>query len=120
MLVDHGTAAGSELVATTLRARGRAIIVGERTFGNAMVDTILRLESGALLKLPLGELLAADGTPFQGRGVEPDETVAAVAPSAAMDDSEINLAKQILRHAHGLGRDALLRAASTTPPARAP
>ena len=112
VLVDHGTVSGSELVATTLRARGRAIIVGERTFGNAMMHTVLRLESGAFLKVPVAEILAADGTPFLGRGVEPDVTVPALAPSDALDDAEINLAKQILRRARGRGRDALLRAAN--------
>jgi hypothetical protein len=122
VLVDRHTAVGSELIAATLRARGRAILVGERTHGDAILQTVLKLD-GTWLIVPMAELLAADGTSIQGRGLEPDVEVPTVAPSDAMDDSETGLAMQILRrvrgHTRGPGRDELLRAAHAQSPAPA-
>ena len=52
VLVNQTTASAAEIVAACLQDHGRAIIVGQRTFGKGTVQQLLPLESGkSLLKL---------------------------------------------------------------------
>src|SRR5229473_3332243 len=51
VLVDRYSASSSEIVAAALRDNHRAVLVGERTFGKALVQSIEPLEDGAALEL---------------------------------------------------------------------
>lgn len=52
VLVDHTTASAAEIVAACLQDRGRAVIVGERTWGKGTVQNVIPLERGnSALKL---------------------------------------------------------------------
>jgi C-terminal processing protease CtpA/Prc len=71
---------------------------------------VLDLSSGARLKVSIGELLAADGTPFHDVGVEPDVAVpSGFQPKAA--DRALELAKLIARRTRSAARADLLQAA---------
>jgi hypothetical protein len=119
ILVDHLTAEGAELIAATLRARHRAIILGTHTFGRALLHTVVRLSGGSMLKLAVGELLAADGTPFHQLGIEPDLSVPPSFAPNSSTDRELELAKMILRRTRGAAPADLLDAARAILPAPA-
>jgi carboxyl-terminal processing protease len=52
VLVDHLTASAAEIVAACLQDSGRAVVVGERTWGKGTVQNIIPLENGqSALKL---------------------------------------------------------------------
>jgi carboxyl-terminal processing protease len=52
VLVNQNTASAAEIVAACLQDHGRAIIVGQRTYGKGTVQNVIRLEGGrSLLKL---------------------------------------------------------------------
>jgi carboxyl-terminal processing protease len=72
VLVDRATASASEVVAGALEDHGRATIVGEPTFGKSLVQEIVRLPSGAALKLTVARYLTPAGVDISRRGVEPD------------------------------------------------
>jgi len=72
VLVDRGSASASEVVAGALKDHGRATVVGERTYGKSLVQQIVRLPSGAALKLTVARYLTPAGVDISRHGVRPD------------------------------------------------
>jgi hypothetical protein len=112
VLIDHATAEGAELVAASLRVRQRAVLVGETTLGMGVVHEVLRMEGGTLLKIEIGELLAADGKPFSGTGIIPDLSVPATFAANLSSDRDAAFAGQLLERTAGNQRADLLKAAA--------
>jgi carboxyl-terminal processing protease len=75
VLVDHGTASAAEIVAGALQDRGRAVLVGQRTFGKAAVQEAFTLSGGAAIELTVGHYLTANGSRIDGVGLTPDLVV---------------------------------------------
>lgn len=77
ILVDHGTASTAELMAFVLQARGRAIVIGEPTYGASHAAEMYRLPAGFGLMLPIGRTYdPVTGRDWEGVGVMPDMEVA--------------------------------------------
>ena len=91
VLVDRFSASASEIVASALQDYGRAVIVGETTFGKGSVQQLVDLNRfGRKKDARLGQLKATiaqyfriNGDSTQHRGVEPD-----IAFEASYDKSE--------------------------------
>lgn len=75
VLVDRGTASAAEVFAGALQDHGRAVIVGERTFGKGSVQSVLALRNGAGLKLTTARYYTPSGRSIQAEGIEPDLNV---------------------------------------------
>lgn len=72
ILVNHSTASASEIVAGALRDRGRAILIGELTYGKGSVQSIFPLADGASLHITTAEWFTPGGARFNGQGLQPD------------------------------------------------
>ncbi|MHB8644077.1 MAG: S41 family peptidase [Gaiellaceae bacterium] len=72
VLVDHGSASSAEIVAAALQENRRAVIVGENTYGKALVQSIRPLDNGAALRLTTARYLTPSGADISLRGVLPD------------------------------------------------
>jgi carboxyl-terminal processing protease len=72
VLVNAGSASASEIVAGALKDHGRALIVGQQTFGKGSVQTITPLENGGALTLTTALYYTKSGNSIQARGVKPD------------------------------------------------
>ncbi|WP_217921457.1 S41 family peptidase [Miltoncostaea oceani] len=75
VLVNRGSASASEIVAGALRDADRATLVGERTFGKALVQSTIPLRDGGALKLTTARYLTPSGFDLAERGLPPDVRV---------------------------------------------
>ena len=83
VLVDGGTASAAEIVAAALQDRGRAVIVGSRTFGKGSVQEPATLSDGSAIELTVGQYVTPSGRKIDGVGVDPDLTVDTTDPGLA-------------------------------------
>jgi carboxyl-terminal processing protease len=70
VLVDRGTASASEIVTGALKDRGRAKVVGTRTFGKGVFQEIQPLSNGGALDITVGEYFTPSGHNLGGGGVK--------------------------------------------------
>jgi carboxyl-terminal processing protease len=71
VLVDRYTASSAEIVAAALRDHHRATLVGERTFGKALVQSIDPLDNGAALELTIARYYTPSGSDISNVGIVP-------------------------------------------------
>jgi carboxyl-terminal processing protease len=65
ILTDRGSASASEIVTGSLQDMDRALVVGTRTFGKGLVQTILPLSYGAQLKVTTARYYIPSGRSIQ-------------------------------------------------------
>ncbi len=70
--VDRGSASASEVVSGALQEAGRAVVVGEPTFGKNTVQRRFGLSNGGALKLTIARWETPGGHDFGGVGIIPD------------------------------------------------
>ncbi|MFJ5529356.1 S41 family peptidase [Streptomyces sp. NPDC093261] len=71
-LVDGGTMSAAELLTGALQDRGRAVVVGTRTFGKGSIQMPSRLPDGSVAELTVGHYRTPSGHGVDGRGITPD------------------------------------------------
>jgi carboxyl-terminal processing protease len=71
ILVNEGSASASEIVAGALKAHGRALVVGQQTFGKGSVQVLYDFNDGSALKLTTAQYLTPGDVSIQGVGIVP-------------------------------------------------
>ncbi|MGZ3099468.1 S41 family peptidase [Streptomyces sp. H72] len=94
-LVDDGTMSAAELLTGALQDRGRAVVLGSRTFGKGSVQMPSRLPGGSVAELTVGHYRTPSGRGVDGTGITPDLAVDPAGPAA------LDRARTVLS---GLGR----------------
>ena len=72
VLVNHGSASASEIVAGALQDHKRAVILGGQTFGKGSVQTIIPVGEHGALKLTTARYYTPSGRSIQAEGIVPD------------------------------------------------
>ncbi|HEV2815534.1 MAG TPA: S41 family peptidase, partial [Solirubrobacteraceae bacterium] len=71
VLVDRASASASEIVAGALQDRGRARLVGTRTFGKGVFQSVVPLENGGAIDITVGQYFLPSGRNLGGKGTSP-------------------------------------------------
>lgn len=97
VLVNAGSASASEIVAGALQDRGRARLVGERTFGKGSVQLSHTLSDGSELRVTIARWFTPKNRAIHGQGLNPDIEVR-VDPnrSAGGGDPQLEKAVEVL------------------------
>lgn len=72
VLINRGSASGSEVLAGALQGRPNVLVLGERSFGKASVQAVFPLGDSFALRLTTAHYYTADGRDIDGKGLEPD------------------------------------------------
>jgi carboxyl-terminal processing protease len=72
ILIDGSTQSAAEMFASGLQENGRAVVVGQRSAGNTLPSTIVKLPTGALFQFAFANYKTTSGQSLEGHGIEPD------------------------------------------------
>lgn len=71
VLINAGTASAAEVVTGALKDTGRAVIVGERSFGKGSVQSLFKLRNGEGVRLTTARYFTPGGTSIHEKGIAP-------------------------------------------------
>ncbi len=71
ILINGGSASGSEIVAGALKDLNRAVLVGETTFGKGSVQSVIQLQDGSALRLTTAKYYTPSKQVIHEHGVTP-------------------------------------------------
>ena len=101
VLIGPKTASGAEIVASALKDNKRATLVGQRSFGEGTIETIIPLRGkGTGIKITTARVYRASGEELQGKGLKPDVVVeqpAQPGDRASAGDRAVTQALEILK-----------------------
>jgi carboxyl-terminal processing protease len=97
VLVNHGSASASEIVAAALQEHGRATVVGDATFGKNTVQIWRDLPNGGGLRLTTDRWFTPNHNSVAPDGVQPDIVVAGPDDPTSDEDPQLDRAVELLR-----------------------
>ena len=97
VLIDKGSASASEIVAAALRDNGRAVLVGEKSYGKGSVQTMHTLSDKSGLRVTTALWLTPKGQPLEKQGLVPDLVVAPATPDQIGQDPQLDAAVRHLQ-----------------------
>jgi carboxyl-terminal processing protease len=75
ILVDGGSASASEILAGALSEHGKAILVGDKTFGKGSVQELVNITPDTSLKITIARWLTPNGLSISKQGIVPQYVV---------------------------------------------
>jgi carboxyl-terminal processing protease len=104
VLINGGTASGSEIFAGAMQDNKRATLIGTRSFGKGSIQTIFPLgaERGAL-RLTTSRYYTPSGTSIQAKGILPDIEVAQDEPDDVRKEKKPLGEATLTQHLRGQG-----------------
>jgi carboxyl-terminal processing protease len=75
VMINEGSASGSEIVAGALRDNKRAVLVGVKSFGKGSVQSVIPLPDGSGLRLTTARYFTPLGVCINGIGITPDVVI---------------------------------------------
>ncbi len=102
LLVNGNSASASEIMTGCLQDCGKAVVVGQQTYGKGIVQNIVRLNDGSAVKMTVAKYFTPKGKDIHGVGIKPDVVVEidektwAKAREEEKQDTQLKKAMEIL------------------------
>ena len=74
-LINKGTASASEILAGALQDNGRSELIGDKSFGKGLIQSLTNLSDGSGLAITVASYLTPSGKSIQDIGIQPDRTL---------------------------------------------
>ncbi|MBI4414668.1 MAG: S41 family peptidase [Candidatus Kerfeldbacteria bacterium] len=98
VLIDQGSASGSEIVAGALQDYKLGTLIGVQTYGKGSVQELKEFEDGSSLKLTVATWFTPNGRSINEQGITPDVEVQRSAEDITADrDPQLDKAVELLR-----------------------
>ncbi|OPX88026.1 MAG: Carboxy-terminal processing protease CtpB precursor [Pelotomaculum sp. PtaB.Bin104] len=95
VLINEGSASAAEILAGAVKDTGSGTLVGTKTFGKGIVQTVFPLEDGAGLKLTTARYLTPARNDIHEKGIQPDVEVKALEDRSR--DVQLEQAVEVMR-----------------------
>ena len=95
VLVNGYSASASEILTGALKDNGRAQIVGTKTYGKGVIQSVLELTDGSVLKLTVNEYYTPNEIKINKIGIEPDYSLED--DKETDEDEQLNKAIELLK-----------------------
>ena len=97
VLINKGSASASEIFSGAMKDNGRAVIVGEQSFGKGLVQEVNKLPYDAGINITIQKYLTPNGTDINKKGITPDVVVELTEENVKnKDDVQLKKAVEIL------------------------
>jgi carboxyl-terminal processing protease len=95
VLINGGSASAAEILAGAVKDTGAGTLVGAKTFGKGIVQTVFPLDNGAGLKLTTARYLTPNRNDIHEIGIEPDIPVQSLEERSR--DVQLDRALELMR-----------------------
>lgn len=97
VLVNAGSASAAEITALALRDNKAATIIGEKSYGKGVVQSVISFADGSELKVTIAKWYSPSGKSINHKGITPDQVVKLTADDAkAGNDTQLQAAQAYL------------------------
>lgn len=103
ILVNGGTASASEIVSGAVKDSKSGILIGTKTFGKGLVQTIVQLPDKSAVKVTIARYYTPSGVCIQGKGIEPNividlpDNLKQKAELTRQEDVQLNKAAEVIK-----------------------
>jgi carboxyl-terminal processing protease len=90
---DENTASASEITMISLKEKVNAYLIGKKTYGKGVVQQLIDLDTGDVIKLTIAEWTSPSGYKINKQGIKPDKELDLIGP--ANDPKNIEIFKTL-------------------------
>jgi carboxyl-terminal processing protease len=95
VLINEGSASGSEILAGALQDHNRAVLLGKKTFGKGSVQSVIPMSDGSAVRITTSKYYLPSGRSIHEKGIDPDIEVEEITMELSAEESSKRLFDKI-------------------------